>query len=155
MDVVSAWSMFCADYPLPDNFLLVLEGNTKLDPYWLTHVAYQLQNIITNDCWENKDELTAMKNRIITDLANMIEEDNEDYLYNADVKVEAIVMLMYLGGYDKMKPSFMKWIIDSQLNDGGWSISPEYETTDHISMLAFWALLQYRQWLVENEDAGK
>lgn len=144
IDALTGWSMYCRQYPLPADYLDALVGKAKSKGYGLTHSALQLQNVLNNGCGVDRERAVALKEDIRTRLVSLMEDG--DSKEDVDLRIEAIVMLYYMGFAPSVRPSYVDWLLARQNGDGGWPVSTTSGAShDHTSVLGLWALLEYRQ----------
>lgn len=134
-------ALMCDKIPLPDDYFALLQQQTRLDRYFLTHAALSLQWLTENGCITKQAEATQLKNLQIELLAKLIVEVDEP----SDLGMEAIAVLLYIGGRNKLDPNWINSLLKTQLPDGGWPLGKSSATKshDHATVHALWALLEY------------
>lgn len=143
IDARTAWSMFCRTYALPSDFLDVLTEEIGHGAYRLTHAALQIESVETNGCWSDAEELHGIKQRAMAAIADEIAArfpDSRTDLFN-----ESVAILYYLGGDDRVRPEFVRRVLETQRPDGGWAVAEgRPEPDNHSTVLALWALFEHR-----------
>lgn len=145
MDTRTAWSMYCKQFPLPDDFVVRLHPFADLGGYELTHVALQYGSARSSGCLDgsspSEKELEAKMAFGLQAIAAAAPRDTPDI----DIRLEAMAMLYYIGRPELMRPEWLHWILAEQRGDGGWAgASGDPESFPHSSILAVWTLLEYR-----------
>ena len=128
----------CDYKPLPSNYWNTIRDSLRAGGYNLTHVALALAFIQDNGC--NKPADIDDINEKLTSGMVSIANDNPK---NMDLRFEAIAFLMLSGRYDLVDSSWIDEIIASQAKNGSWTDKTGQAKTDHITVLALWALLEY------------
>jgi len=143
LDGLTVWSLFCNKFPLPESYLNILNENIARGGYEMTHAALQLGNILQLDCI-SKEEAEKLREKLVEGLMSQI-NSNTVLAYSDDMKYECLSMLYYLGKDDLISQGHIRYIIDSQMSNGGWSpsVKENQGTNVHTSVLALWVLLEY------------
>jgi len=145
MDGRTAWSMYCRQFPLPDYFVALLQAKAQLGGYELTHAALQYQCARFNGCLEgNTPNEKLLEQQLLTGLQAIAQTAPPQFPDN-DIRIEAMVMLYYMGHPELVNPEWLNWVLSIQLPNGGWSeFSNDTATGDHATILALWLLLEHR-----------
>lgn len=132
----------CDHIPLPSNFDETLQQNAAKGTYYLTHTALSLKFMEENGC-EISNKSQQLKETVATDMVELINDPKTV----ADLRYEAIALLMYMGHRNLVKDVWIEQILTEQQNDGGWrqDLTVTSESNDHSSVLALWALLEFTQ----------
>lgn len=148
-------ALMCDKIPLPDDYFGLLEQQTQLGRYFLTHAALSLQWLKENGCITDQTRADKLKNLQTELLSKLIVEVEQP----SDLGMEAVAVLLYIGGRDKLNPQRITNIINTQLPDGGWPLGKNSakQAHDHATVHALWALLEYANpkapatsWIVKN-----
>lgn len=144
LDGLTSWSMFCNKYPLPEDYLILLNENAGKGGYEMTHAALQLGNVMQLDCVISKNESQKLRVRLLKALTAQL-NSIPTIEYSEDLKYECMAMLYYLKGDDLVTEAQIRFIVENQLSNGGWSPSAKAnnQANIHTSVLALWVLLEY------------
>lgn len=148
VDRMTASALHCDRIPLPEGWRDVLGQATGIGGYALTHAALAGQWTVENGC-RSAIELAALQQRQVDALAALV--DGRDARVakirnSIDLRIEAIVMLYYLGARDRVDPIWIDHVLEAQNEDGGWPLGPTAVASDpHASALALWVLLENLQ----------
>lgn len=145
IDTRTAWSMYCRQFPLPDDFVPRLHEFADRGEYELTHVALQYGSARHNRCLDGS---SASERELEAKLAvglQAIAAEAPPKTPDNDIRLEAMAMLYYIGRPELMRPEWLRWILDEQRADGGWAGESGTEFSwAHATILAAWTLLEYR-----------
>ncbi|HRI27070.1 MAG TPA: hypothetical protein PK239_12760 [Chitinophagales bacterium] len=134
-------ALMCDKIPLPDDFFDLLEQQTLLDRYFLTHAAMSLQWLQENNCLTEPNNAQQLKTKQHELLVKLIVNLGKP----TDLQMEAIATLLYTGGQNLLQKSWIDAIIKSQLPNGGWALG-DFSTDkphNHATVHALWVLLEY------------
>lgn len=114
-DIIIAYALYCDRLGLPYDYVEMLEGAVSEGGYYLTHVLLACIWIQENG-WEG-----ALPDGFIDNVyrATAVIVNSNPMVVN-DLKLEAAAFLYLAGQYKRVDPSFVKRVIASQNNDGGW-----------------------------------
>ncbi len=144
-DGLTAISMFCNKYPLPDDFLKVLNERADKGDYQMAHAAMQLANALNLGCLKPGNEVEKLREKLVKALvAGMSAENASDN--GDDFKYECMAMLYYLGKGSLVTEDHIQFILRNQLPNGGWAgyyNEGRNNANAHSSVLALWVLLEY------------
>lgn len=137
----------CDHIPLPADFSAALQKNIDRGEYDLTHVVLMLSFMQDNGCSMPPDAL-IMTGQLLNKMSAMIE--NKQTI--PDLRYECIAFLLFMDRADLVQKSWIDQVISEQLTDGGWGArSEDTKATDHSTVLALWALLEYARPNTPNE----
>lgn len=144
IDYVTLWSMYSNVYKPNDKLIAEIQKRMNAGNFDLTHAALQLQFLKDNRAY-NEAILNHLIDECTAKLLAFI-NGKEVYAYNKDVRIEAIVMLMYLKRYDLITPQMVEFIYSAQKESGGF-IADEKSTkaNEHTTLLGLWALAEINQ----------
>lgn len=147
MDARTAWSMYCRQFPLPDDFVIILHQQADIGGYELTHVALQYQSARYNGCLDGTTDLEKSLEAKLLNGLQAIAQTAPPKTPDNDIRLEAVAMLYYMQRPDLVQPQWLEWALAAQHPDGGWSeFSADTLSGDHASILGLWVLLAYRQY---------
>ncbi len=130
----------CDHMPLPLEFDKLLQSNIDAGSYELTHVAYSLERMAENGCPLPDEEDTQMRQQVAERMVSLA-TDQETI---PDLRYESIAFLMHMHRRDLVQPEWIDQIVAQQQSDGGWKITTGAQaSSDHATVLALWALLEY------------
>ena len=136
IDEIVVPALYCDRFGLSDDYASLLEENINLGRYELTHVLLALVWINDNG-YEIPLSNSTIKN-IYRANSNLIDDN---YVVD-DLELEAAVFLYLAGQGELVNPIFIERVIETQNDDGGWSISGKSVVSDwHPSVLGLLLLL--------------
>lgn len=148
IDKMMMAAAYCDRIKLPKDFVPLVRSNLAVGGYNLTHVIFAMKLLNDNGCAVPGIQNSNFRNEIATKVQTLITDPSTA----ADLRYEAIAFLIDMGRVDLVQPSWISQIVSEQQIDGGWKQSQEAPTTsDHATILAFWALLQYTHPNAPNE----
>ena len=148
MDMLTAWTMFCKSYPVPDTLGLMLERKLYLGGYELTHAALQLYELKKHDCI--RDEYLDLRIDRAKEALHKLFEDPKVHEHDIDLRLECIAILLYMGDYSHISNKEMHYVLTHQEANGGYKASKEEEeTNEHPTVLGLWALAEMRSHFTE------
>ena len=135
-------SVYCDLYPIDKNKMLkALYAEADKGDYALTHALLSLQWMKENNCFKH-DEVTQLEKYIVEKQMELL----NDHQAMDDLTIEAIAFLLYCNYHNLIKANWLDKVIVLQQDDGGWKWnSSELNTATHPSILALWALLEWRE----------
>lgn len=147
VDRITASALHCDRIALPADWLAVLTRAARAGGYALTHSALALEWTLENGCASRQsDEVVALRGEQVRLLGAMVNDRTglaRQYETDADVWVEAVAMLYYVGGRAAVRPEWLRQLVGMQLPNGAWPASTRAERADaHATSLALWALLE-------------
>ena len=101
----------------------------------VSHAALALQWSVENGCL-SAHALETLRRQIVLGL---VEEAARAPA--ADVGIEAMAMLDYVGASERIAPTWVEAVLASQHADGGWGERPGDPSNDHTTVLALWVVL--------------
>jgi hypothetical protein len=110
------------------------------EPYQVTHALWALA--MAKNCFHAQLD-TALESRLVK--RNLVNLESARPLWN-DVAIEALAMAQYHDSSYVPPPSYVKEIIGLQNLNGSWNWVPHDASREsqHTTILALWALLQYK-----------
>jgi len=99
------------------------------------HGALAFQWLVENRCIA-PDAATPLRQLFADSLVGVATEAP-----TADVGIESMAMLEYIGAADRIEPAWVDAILAAQHADGGWGERPPDPSNDHTTALALWVLL--------------
>jgi hypothetical protein len=148
MDMLTAWTMFCKSYPVPDTLGLMLERKLYLGGYEMTHAALQLYELKKHDCL--RDEYLDLRIERAKDCLHKLFDDPKVHEHDIDLRLECIAILLYMGDYSHINNKEMNYVLSHQERNGGFKASKEDdETNEHPTVLGLWALAEMRSHFTE------
>ncbi len=129
----------CDVLPLPPTFWQSMEENHKAGGYSLTHVLLALAFMKDNGCSipSYQQDLSSRTSEAMVKLM-----DNPET--TPDMRYEIVAFLQLAGRYEMVKSEWIDQIVSEQLTDGGWlQKKDDRRASNHTTVLALWALLQY------------
>jgi len=148
MDYRTFWCMYCNVFPIPDTLLSLLNIYVNTSEYDLTHAALQTQFITENNyCHLDTTKINQLREKSI----DRMNEDTRLYfkskeIADKDLLMELFAILAYMNRYDLLNKDYIRFVLSTQHTDGGW-IHKRDESEAHISVLAYWFLLEAEQHL--------
>lgn len=134
--------LYCDLFPIDAAYLTLLKDQTALGRYFLTHAALSIQWTQENGCTELQKGLENLKE----DQKDLLVEYLDKETKGSDLFAEALAVLYYIGGRDRVKQEWIEVILKSQYPDGGWAVGRiSRESQDHPTVHALWALLEAQQ----------
>jgi len=135
-------SVYCDLYPIDKKKMIKdLYAEADKGDYALTHALLSLQWMKENNCFK-PDEVVQLEEYIVGKQVELLNDHQE----MNDLTIEAIAFLLYCNYHNLVKASWLDKIIMLQQEDGGWKWnSSELNTATHPSILALWALLEWRE----------
>lgn len=135
----------CDHIPLPKDYSQQLQAQAEQGDYSLTHVALSVQ--IAKELGCNVALAEPLTNQAREGITALINDKNTP----ADLRYECIAFLQYMGFKQDVKKAWVDQILTEQQPEGWWASGSTGATTDHATVLAFWALLEYTQPNAKNE----
>ncbi len=134
-------SLYCQKYGLPAHFLAELDSTSKLGGYELTHSCLQFQWCVNNGCLELDSTTIKLRKKLVQRLSILLSQQKEK-IYDVGIEAIAVHDFMNIPLPDKSK--WIKRILASQLEDGGWAaFENDHNSYPHASALATWVLVDY------------
>lgn len=134
-------SLYCHKYGLPAQFLSEIDSTSKLGGYELTHSCLQFQWCVNNGCLELDSTTIKLRKKLIQRLSILLSQQKEK-IYDVGIEAIAVHDFMNIPLPDKSK--WIKRILASQLEDGGWAaFENDHNSYPHASALATWVLVDY------------
>ena len=137
-DIIIAYALYCDRWGLPSDYSEVLDWAVSEGDYYVTHVLLACIWIQENGC-----EL-ALPGGFIDDVyrATAVIVNNNPMVVD-DLKLEAAAFLYLAGQGELVNPSFVKRVIASQNDDGGWaeSMDGQGDSYWHSTVLGLLLLL--------------
>ena len=128
----------CDHTPLPSDYWSVVRNSLNAGGYNLTHIALALAFIQDNGCNKPPD-IGDIDEKLISGMVAIAKDNTR----NMDLRFEATAFLMLSGRYDQVESNWIDTIVATQDKDGSWADKLGQATTDHTTVLALWALLEY------------
>lgn len=130
----------CDRFPLPTNFWKSVDRQIVAGGYELTHIALALVLLRDNGCALPPIAATV-EDRVVSGMLALA----DDAQTLADLRYESMVLLQMLGRHDLVKKDWINAVLAEQLPSGGWAAEANStKESDHATVLAFWALLEYQ-----------
>lgn len=143
MDVLTVYSFYCHQYPLPKDYLRMLYAKAAMGEYDLTHAALQLHGCSDKGCLIENDSVMELKNLLCAGI-NELSRLPFRTSYATDLYAESLVMKGMLNNCGRISEQEIVRLISVQNTDGGWPSGVGGEPSrHHASMLGLWALLTY------------
>lgn len=144
-DRMTAVALHCDRLPLPANWLEVLRAAGRACGYALTHAALASQWSVENGCIDVA-AAAPVQAELADALVALVEDRGrlaETLPASADVWMEAVALLTYLGLPDSVSPEWIASILADQRADGGWAPASGKTTSDpHATVMAIWSLVE-------------
>lgn len=132
----------CDHIPLPRDYEQLLQQNLELGDYNMTHVSYSLERMQENGCSLPKEQDSELRDTVSARMAELIKKTDA----KAELRYEAVAFLINMGRPELITTDMVDKIVTEQQADGGWKISNDSPaSSDHATVLALWALLEYSQ----------
>jgi hypothetical protein len=148
VDRMLAVALHCRELGLPEDWLTVLRSASELGGYALTHAVLAGQWSVENGClpWLERAPLLARQVEGLVEILAAQDELGGDDPRAADVWLEGLALLHYVGAGDRMAPAWLETLQSLQRGDGGW---PEHRrsahSSPHATAFALWVLLERLQ----------
>lgn len=140
MRQMMAMATHCDHIPLPKDFKALLEQNIAAGGYDLTHVAYGLERLKENSCAFSLKEDQQLREQVALRMARLVTSPD----ITLDLRYEAIAFLMHIGRRDLVQRQWLDQIVSEQQATGSWQATAGAdEPSDHATLVALWALLEY------------
>jgi hypothetical protein len=136
--LTNIFSANCDHLSLPQNFWSTMEANKKMGGYYLTHTALALAFMKDNSCQIPPKE-TELLMQTIEGMVNLASSSGT----TPDLRYEAVAFLGLNGRSDLIESSWIEKIVAEQEEDGSWLYEEDIKNSDHTTVLALWALLEY------------
>ena len=137
VDYLIVPALYCHQQQLPEDYPEMLENAASKGEYQLTHVLLALIFIEENNCslWLPEGFVES----VYSSNAQLIDDDQRV----TDLELEAAAFLYLANQGNRVNSSFVEKVIDSQKNDGGWTITGKQtdQTNWHPTILALTVLL--------------
>lgn len=128
----------CDQVSMPEDISSTFEREISKGGYNLTHAALGLQLIEELGC--KLDGWQKLREQVIKKMLAVVGGDSS----TPDLRYECIAFLMYMGEYQAIKTDWINRIVADQQLDGSWLAEPTaVQGSDHATVLALWALLEY------------
>lgn len=132
----------CDHIPLPLGYDQLLEQNLELGGYNMTHVSFSLERMHENRCSLSEGQDKELRESVATKMAELSRKSD----INDELRYEAVAFLINMGRRELVTSDVVDKIVAEQQADGGWKISSDKpSSSDHATVLAVWALLEYSQ----------
>ncbi len=132
----------CDHIPLPPGYYQLLQQNLDLGGYNMTHVSYSLERMEENGCSLPIQQNKELRETVTARMVELIKRSD----INAELRYEAVAFLINMGRRELVTTDVVDKIIAEQQADGGWKISSDKpSSSDHATVLAVWAILEYSQ----------
>jgi len=147
VDRITASALHCDRIALPADWLAILAKAAQAGGYALTHSALALEWTLENGCApRHAAEVAALRLEQVRLLVALMDDRAElarRFEADADLWIEAVAMLYYVGGRAEIRPEWLRHLVGMQLPNGAWPASTRAERADaHATSLALWALLE-------------
>jgi hypothetical protein len=136
--LTNIYSANCDHMALPANFWPTMEQNYQAGGYSLTHVALALAFMKDNSC-QIPTAHSDLRSKVIAGMAKLASNPAT----NPDLRYEAIAFLGLSGSADQIESAWTDSITTEQKKEGNWIDSTDPQNSDHTTVLALWALLEY------------
>jgi hypothetical protein len=136
--LTNIFSANCDHTPLPKNFWLTMNQNYSAGGYYLAHNALAFAFMKDNGCAIPASD-AGLPEKTINGMVKLADDPNT----NQDLRYEAIAFLCLSGRTDLIKSSWISEVISQQKEDGSWVDEQYPKDSDHTTVLALWALLEY------------
>lgn len=145
VDRMLAVALHCSSVGLPNDWLGVLRRASERGGYALTHAVLAAQWSLENGCVGWLD-LAPGKARQVEGLVALLDDTarlHSEDPRSADVWLEALALLHYVGGRDRIRTEWLDTLLALQLSDGGWPEHPDSKrSSPHATAFALWVLLE-------------
>jgi hypothetical protein len=138
MNLTNIYGANCDHMTLPANFWATMNQNYEAGGYYLTHNVLALSFMKDNSCTIPQTEADLLS-KTLDGMVKMMDDSNT----NADLRYEIIAFLGLSGRSDLINGAWLEDVISSQKEDSSWTDDQHPKETDHTTVLALWALLEY------------
>jgi len=135
---ITATALYCDKIAVPATFMDDLARLSQRGGYSLTHSLVAAQWLEENHCLpdcklERLRSATIPRVEALVDTARIPD----------DLRIEAIATLYYVGARDRVRQAWIREVLRTQRDDGGWSLTENREESHpHPTFLALWVLLE-------------
>lgn len=136
--LTNIYSANCDHMALPTNFWPTMEQNYQAGGYSMTHVALALAFMKDNGC-QIPPSHADLKPKVIEAMTKLAGTPST----SADLRYEAIAFLGLSDAADHIENKWIEAIATDQKPGGSWVDGNDVQNSDHTTILALWALLEY------------
>lgn len=130
----------CDKIALPSGFYELLKRNIEIGEYTLTHVAFALELMRNNGCNLPDKQNEEIRNLTANGLLKLYARSD----ISEDLRYESVSFLLLMQRRDLVQTRWINQLARAQRPDGGWAIlATDKQSSDHATVVALWALLQY------------
>lgn len=130
----------CDHLALPSDFYALLKRNIESGEYDLTHVAFALELMSNNGCSLHDKQNEEIRSMTATGLTKLYARSD----ISEDLRYESVSFLLLLKRRDLVQTRWINQLSSAQRPDGGWAVlTADKQSSDHATVVALWALLQY------------
>jgi hypothetical protein len=147
IDRITASALHCDRIALPAEWLEILAKAAHAGGYALTHAALALEWTVENGCANRQAvEVAALRDEQVRLLVGLVDGRADlarHFETDADLWIEAVAMLYYVGARGAVRPEWLRELVDLQLPSGAWAAAKRGVRADpHATALALWVLLE-------------
>lgn len=136
--LTNIYSANCDHIALPPSFWPTMEQNYQAGGYSLTHVALALAFMRDNSC-EVPAARSDLKSKVLAGMVKLADNPAT----NPDLRYEAIAFLGLSSDFTEINSKWVDAITEAQQENGSWIDASDRQNSDHTTVLALWALLEY------------
>lgn len=144
-EALNFFSAFCKNYRLPENFDIMLEVYAQQGDFETVLATFFAENALRSGCCNSKAAMEKLKTQLVEKLESAM---NSEQAQQQDdlIRYGASAMLYYTGNGSKVSPQHIRYILDRQMANGGWSISSrrQQQSNELASLLALLTLMEYQ-----------
>lgn len=138
VSLTNIYASHCDKIALPADYWTLMRSQYEQGGYYLTHVALAFRFMKDNNC-DIPDDAKVLESQVNRGMVAIA----ADPASLADLRYEAIALLLLSGSRSDVKQEWINQIASEQLPDGSWALQLGGTSNDHTTLLAMWALLQY------------
>ena len=148
LDRITSRAIWADHFPLPDNYLQMVENESRQGGYFLTHTYLAL--VFMKELGHPlalETQFAALEKEMVIAMLKELNaaERNQNPFEATDIYIETVALLLYGGQDSHISQNRVLKILEAQKPDGGWFQDKNNQYANaHTTVLALWALYEYR-----------